>query len=401
MADERVSSVMSGVAVRAMGVVLMLLFAVAVVGTTSDRMSATKPLWEQVVPRPFADNAWRTRALLAVRRGDGPAALGAARFAMRSGPIEPGSSDLLGSALLLVGQADEADQAFRVAGQMGWRRPATQVYWMQQALVEGDYAVAVTRLDALLRQSPKLAGDPALMQQFESSPRGAPILLARLADRPPWTPDYLVQVEGLSLSELDDRARVLNNLAARIGPLGCAATGAVVDRLMSAGLADRADSVWRANCPSQSAGLVGDGDFVHTDLSRRDSLFSWWSPPDSDLSTSTDETQPPSEPRLIVASTSPFPRMVAVRRVRLQPGRYRLSWRSLGRDGRGSDRIAATIDCQWEVDRGAPATMDTRTGIAVAVVDVGTQCPAPWLSFRVQPGNDELRFGNVRMEPAP
>jgi hypothetical protein len=119
------------------------------------------------------------------------------------------------------------------------------------------------------------------------------------------------------------------------------------------------------------------------------------------LSTSTDETQPPSEPRLIVASTSPFPRMVAVRRVRLLPGRYRLSWRSLGRDDRGSDRIAATIDCQWEADRGAPATMDTRTGIAVAVVDVGTQCPAPWLSFRVQPGNDELRFGNVRMEPAP
>jgi len=87
-------------AARLFGLLLAFAFVVAAIGSAADRMVATHPDWDRRVPSLFADNAWRYRAYAAMTSHDAAKAVAAARAAVRTGPIDPASSDLLGTALL-------------------------------------------------------------------------------------------------------------------------------------------------------------------------------------------------------------------------------------------------------------------------------------------------------------
>lgn len=379
----------------------MAVYSFAVVGAATDRLSAVKPLWEAVVPNAMADNAWRTRALLAIQRGDAETALRSARAAVDSGPIEPGNPEALGSARLLAGQLQAANQAFRVSRQMGWRNKATQDYWMKQALAAGDFGTAAMRLDAMLRQTPALAGDAALLEPFEASPRGRKALLSRLETRPLWSDAYVGGIAGLQPVQLKARALVVQGLADARQRLGCPQVGALVSALVGNGLAADGDAIWRAHCPGQGASIAGDGSFATLDPARRDSVFSWWAPPDAEVSVRIDAQGPAGQPRLVVSSSASFPREVLTRMIYLPAGRYRLSWQELIADGSGGDRIEAALGCRAGAGEPLAATVDQRSGQASATIVANGECPAQWLSFRVRPGIGELRFGNVRLDRIP
>jgi len=393
---------MSGplLAARTVGVLAMGLYAVAVVGTATDRMAETRALWEAVVPTVVSDHAWRSRAAIALQRNDAVAALAADRAAVESGPVEPASSELLGRAYLLAGRADAADRAFRVAGQLGWRRPLTQAYWIKRALAGGNFADAARRLDAVLRQSPEDTGNPATMRPFEDSPEGRRVLLGKLAGRPPWLLDYARTAAALDIPELRNRAAILTRLPTLGVSLGCEAIGGAVSRLVENGEAIMADALWRGHCPAEAGGFAGDGTFARTDLSRRASLLSWFAPADSDVGASLVDDGVPGQPRLRIVTTSPFVREVVNRMIVLPPGRYRLQWQSVTTGGEASDRIVAVLGCRQGTGEPLAASVDTRNGVFSAQVDQGGDCLARWLSFAVKPGPAALRFGNVRIDRA-
>lgn len=380
---------------RLAGILAMGLFAFAVVGRATDRLSAVKPQWEEVVPWPMADNAWRARAFLALQRGDSVAAVAAGEVAIRRGPMEPGSPDLLGSALLLANRPEDAERAFRVARQLGWRRAATQTYWMKQALAHGDWAAATVRLDALLRKTPALAGDAATLGPFEASSAGRAALVARLSTPVPWAESYAKLVDGLPTQQLAARAVVLRGLAAAGHPLGCPPAGPIVSALVARNLPAEADAIWRGHCRGAAAGILGDGTFANADLARRDSPFAWWVPPASEVSTWLDLSAAVGQPHLVVASSASFPRDVVNRMVYLPAGVYQLSWQALAEDGRTSDRIDVVVGCQSGSDGPLPTKIDPHSGRIVAEVHANDACPVPWLSFRIRPGTGEVRFGNV------
>lgn len=384
-------------ALRAAGLLGMAVYGVAAVGSATDRMAAAKPLWEGVVPSVFADNAWRIRALLALRRNDAPAAVAAATQAVRQGPMEQGSAELLGSALLLAERPAPADKAFRVAGQMGWRRQPTQVYWMKQAMAAGDYPGATMRLDAMLRQSPQLAGDHTITGPFETSVPARSALMAKLATRPPWLESYAMMTEGLPMQNLLARGQIILALAASGTRLTCRQAGPIVTRLLAGGQAASADAIWRASCPAQSL-QTGDDNFSGGDLSAPDSPFSWLAPGDSNVSTAVDERAPPDQPRLVVSSSAPFTRDFIARMVYLPAGTYRIAWRAMTADGKGTDRIAAVLDCRQGSNAALPMHMDPRSGIVTAVAQVDDACAVRWLSFRILPGTEDLHFGHVRID---
>jgi hypothetical protein len=56
---------------------------------------------------------------------------------------------------------------------LGWRNPATQVYWMTHALALGDTTVSAQRLDALLRQLPDFERRDVLIAALLESDEGA------------------------------------------------------------------------------------------------------------------------------------------------------------------------------------------------------------------------------------
>jgi len=388
----------AGLAWRATGLLAMVLFAFAAVGTAIDRVAAVRPLWAVAVPPMLAENAWRSQASLALQRGDSTAAMAAATQAVARGPVEPGSPDLLGSALLLANQPEAAAQAFRVAGRMGWRRAATQVYWMKQALHEGDWPAATRRLDALLRQTPTLAGNAATLQPFETSVGGRAALAARLSTQPPWVEPYVKLVDSLPAPQLDARAVVLRSAAAAGHLLGCRSTGPIVTALIERGLPAEADAVWRAHCPAAAGGLLGNGAFADVDLPARNSPFAWWAPPVGEVSVWADRGDPSGQAQVAVTSSASFPREAVNRMVYLPAGHYRLSWQAVAEDGRASDRIDAVIACQPADGEPLPKALESRRGRAVAEVSWTGVCLAPWLNFRIRPGTGQIRFGSVRLE---
>ncbi|HEY6870682.1 MAG TPA: hypothetical protein VI199_13095 [Novosphingobium sp.] len=384
---------------RSAGILAMVVFSAVAASSAADRLSALRPVWEVVVPAPLADNAWRARAVLAIRRGDAPGALAAARRAVDSGPVDADSTDLLGTALLLANQPAAADRAFAVAGRMGWRSAATQKYLMGQALARDDYGQALMHLDALLRQSPQLAGDGAVMQPFEESGAARTAWIDMLERHPPWLGRYAREIEGLAPSLLRARGDILQALGRRGHKLDCETVGGIVTRLLTEGAAVSADALWRAHCPAQSQGLLGDGDFAETELAHRDSLFSWASPADSEVSVAIDPRAEPSDPRLVVASSAQFEREIVNRMIYLPPGRYTLHWRAITAQGRATDRVRAVLSCRQQGVEPLATSLDQHSGVVAAPFSIDGECQARWLSFRILPGADKLRFGNVRIDP--
>lgn len=170
---------------RRLTVLLALLaYAALTLGSGLDRLAAKEPGLAHFVPSAFAAEAHRAMAARALRSGK-VEALTAAQGAVAADPIDPHSAALLGGSSLLSGQPQQADRAFRVAAQLGWRDPLTQLYFMNQALRSGNADLAALRLDALLRQNPLLPVRDMVLSQFEASSQGRNALSRRVALRPP------------------------------------------------------------------------------------------------------------------------------------------------------------------------------------------------------------------------
>lgn len=142
---------------RLPGLVGIAIFALAALASGLDRISEYRPDGATAVPPPFRVNAARVLAGRALAANRLVEATEQARHAVRRDPADARSAGLLGSALLVSGDAAGAERAFTVSAAMGWREPATQLYWMSVALEQGDLEVASQRLDALLRQLPQFS----------------------------------------------------------------------------------------------------------------------------------------------------------------------------------------------------------------------------------------------------
>lgn len=392
VAVMRFAIVLAGVAIAAVAVFSGL-----------DRASLAQPSLGSHVPAAFAAQARLVSARQLLERQDFPGARDAALLALRAAPVEPESPALLGAALLGLGDADGAERAFLVAGQMGWRTPLTQYYWMQQAVALGDFRVAALRLDAMLRQNPALVTDSALLAPFESQSGGREAFVGMLATQPNWLSDYLANLEGVPPASVLVRQEILMALAGRTGPLGCRRIGTVVSVLVMRGAVLPADALWRRHCPEQAVGLVGDGDFRVLDVQQPSSAFDWSVAGNSDVSLSLADGRRAGTRQLVLASTAPFTRSIVSRLIPLRPGRYVVSWRAEDGEGRDQGRIVASLSCHAgeapgdpRPDAGSPAPGGRRA----AIFDVDAACPARWLTFGIAPGPGEVRLGEIAIEPA-
>lgn len=242
----------------------MVLFAIAATGSGMDRIIAETPSVSPAaggVPALFADASLRRAAAIELAAGRFPAAAQLARRATIRSPLEPASTALLGAAWLGEGRIAAADSAFRVSGQLGWRDTVTQTYWMQVALLGGDYAVAAQRLDAMLRREPAQAGRPELLAPFESSAAGRAMLVGRLAQRPGWLPVYFNPTGVLGPAQLAQRAQVAA-LLSKDTPLGCGGISPLVRRLITEDAVTPAHDLWQQHCAPARGAIISDPDLT-------------------------------------------------------------------------------------------------------------------------------------------
>jgi hypothetical protein len=233
---------------RAVAVVGALVYAALAIGNGLDRLAFDRPELASAVPAPFAVNALEVLGEAQLHKAPRAAEPYAEHLVARA-PVEPFSTALLGAARYAAGDGTGADQAFRVAGQLGWRIPATQAYWRQAALAAGDFPVAAQRLDALLRRDPELLRDAAALAPFERDARGEAALAVRLAKRPPWLGWYTGEVDPVPADVLARRLPSLMMLGDRGVVLGCDAIAPGVRKLVAAGMTGQAEALARKHCP--------------------------------------------------------------------------------------------------------------------------------------------------------
>jgi hypothetical protein len=376
---------------------LLLLYAAVVVGDGIDRMARRNPLVAGLVPASFAAAALSPLAAASLMMHDNAASLGNAGAAVAVAPLEPSNAGLLGSALFAQGRTAAAEAAFRVAGQMGWRDQPTQAYWLQSALLAGDWDVAARRLDAMLRLNPALTRQYLLLAAFESNPKGRDALVERLVQRPNWMEAYFSPGDDISRAALDDRGDIFAGLQARI-PLGCDIGAGYAAQLVAAGEVARGHAIWRDSCSQRDASLVHDPNFV--DIARRVAVpFDWQLVPNSSVTAVPADAGNDAEgggKGLRVRNDAPIARAFARQMIVAPVGNYRLSWREGPSVAGAGSRIEAMIACGSE----DPRKLDAGRGIdgrITAEFSANGECEGRWLTFLIGPGTGDVHVWDVRL----
>jgi hypothetical protein len=322
----------------------VLAFAFVAGANSLDRVSGDTATVERLVPAPFRAEAHRSAAEIDLGQLEFEPALADARKAVARDPIDPDSTALLGTALLLSGNAEEAERAFRIAARFGWRNFATQAYWFDAALSVGDFAVAADRADALLRAHPQLANEAEFLRPFEESAEGRQVLAERLQSRPPWLSNYLDMTRTISAETVERHYAVLQEAASGENAITCADIAGMTRALLEHGLRGEAESLWNGFCPDRKvAGPIADPVFARV-LPGADELFpfAWRLHSSGDLSV----RQAEAGGGLVVSLGGPGTRLVLSQAVSLAPGRYRFRAATEPAGGRNSGRLALSWACE-------------------------------------------------------
>lgn len=376
-------------------------YAMLALGSGADRLSAGQPDLVNRVPALFASEAIRTAGAQALSEGKAVAAAELGARAIGNAPTDPQSAALFGAGRLASGDRVIADRAFRIAGQLGWRVPITQSYWMGQALAAGDYDIAALRLDALLRQQPTLLRQRQLIDPMERNPAGRTALIKRMVLAPAWLGFYAGDVSDLPADVVLQRAAVLDE-AARSGLMvGCEQIAPIATRLAVVGQPRAGSGLWRSHCPASGTGLVSDEFLATLDISAKPTAFTWEMIGNGDLSLSVLPSGDGRGRRLTIDGMTQVPRAVLAQLVVLDPGRYVLSWRSGNSQGRPSNHILAGLICPGESPVWLAPTLDRGAGLWRAAVQMGARCPAQRLTFAAAPGSGRVWLEQITLVRAP
>lgn len=382
----------------ALVVLASLAYAAAALVSGLDRIGANSPVIASALPPALSAQSLRNQAMSAQSIGDDKNALKLAMMAVRRTPVEPSSAAVLGAALLGRNDEDRADAVFRVAAEMGWRVPLTQLYWLQRSLDVGDFANAAVRVDALLRQDPSLLANRALLIPFETTAEGQQALADRLVESPDWLAPYVADVREVPADVLGLRAGVLIAYAGKGQALGCETISPFVQRQVELEDFAGAVAVWRAHCPSARGALIYDGNFAKAEVSQTRASMAWTFVGSAGVSVLLQPTDHPPAQALAVDGRIDRPRVFLRQLVPLTPGSYTVTWRARGDDGAPSRRIVAGLACIVASGPWSPVT-NLSDGRQQAVLTYDGQCKAAWLSFALLPGSGAVRLEDIAIKP--
>ena len=379
----------------------LLLFAGLAAGSAADRLSAGNPALASKVPALFASEALRTLGAQALSDGKALDAAEIGERAIRNAPTDPQSTALFGAGKLAAGNRSLADRAFRVAGQLGWRVPITQSYWMSKALADGKYDIAALRLDALLRQQPALLRQRQLIDPMERNPAGQAAMIARMRLNPAWLRFYADDVYDLPADIVLQRAAVLDQAARGGLVLGCDRIALLASRLVYVGQPKAGSGMWRQHCPAAGTALVSDERLTTLDITAKPTPFGWTLVGNGEMLLAVVPSGDGRGKRLLIDATADVSRTVLTQLVVLDSGRYLLSWRAGNSRGQASDHVLAALACPGEMPVWAIPVLDRASGLWRAEMAVDVHCPAQLLTFGAAPRSGQVWLEQISLVREP
>jgi len=390
MQDGAASSLLGRIG-RASAVAGLIALAILALLSGADRQSRDFPNAPSLSGWPYDTGNARAKAILSFVQTGPESAIAYARRAILSDPLSVQAVSILGRSQLYAGQPDQARQTFQVAGQLGWRDPMTQIYWLDQALQEGDYTVATQRLDALLRQSPDDENRDKFLALVSQTPEGREALAERLKLAPDWAKFYLANVSQLRPDEVAQRVDLVRRTGR--GVWDCRATEAITQKLIEAQQFDEAQSVWRLNCAT-SRSLVYDGGFDQLDTTKQTAGFDWRLPTRGDIDIQL--IKGAADNRLLNLSVSAASTMPVLRQlVVLKPGTYRLTWHMPETPDNQARALQVSLTCNADLGRAQPGEPDAgKREYRKLDFTIDSECPARqlvfWLAPRAQVQLDDI-----------
>lgn len=366
-----------------------LAFIAVALASGLDRLAAQEPDLARFVPSAIAAEAHRAEAVRALRSGK-PHALKAAQSAVAADPVDPRSASLLGGARLLSGQPLQADRAFRVAAQLGWRDPLTQLYFMNQGLRSGKMDLAALRLDALLRQSPLLPARDLMLSAFEESRAGRDALARRLALRPAWTSHFMGKEAILPLSVLQTRAAIVTGVPGT--RWGCDAVALMVNRLVQNGDAAAAKRLWIAHCPDASP-AIADPDFARLAVRRVITPFDWNLVGGGDITLYSSTANQAGLTAMVSGAAS---QQIAWQMLTLPSGTYSLSGIVRMRPGTPANALILSLSCGPGVRKPLPITYSDERNFS-AGFRVDPACASQYLAIWLAPATHPVQLERVQI----
>lgn len=358
-----------------------------------DRLSSATPSLERLVPPGFRARADVSVAAQALARKDAATAERHAVAALAASPVSRFAMGALASAWLMQGKDEQADAAFRVSGQLGWRDLATQLYWYSVGIESEDYTLAAQRADAVLRANPEFEESRALLGGLEQSEEGRKALLDRLVERPNWITVYARPRKGASDEDIDRQVELLIGLAQRNVTLGCTGVRAITFWLVDNGRRRQAYDVWSNHCTRAGPmPTLFDPTFQALSGERR-SPFDWQAYGTGDVTVRTVNDGPGREGAEI-ANASAFVVPVLSQRVELAPGTYRVHIEASDRT-RGN-QLFATLSCSGSPRRtGLPQSDIAGAGQVLTV----PACGDPLFALWARPAGQPVVVRRITLEP--
>lgn len=362
-----------------------------------DRASADRPELARFVPAAFQREVLAGQARQLRDAGIPGSALSQAEQLLRNDPLGADSAGLLGVARLARGDAAAADAAFRVSARVGWREPATQVYWFQTALAGGDYSLAALRFSAVARQWPSASAIDDMASSLQATPPGEAALIARLTSGEPWVPSFVLPGANEPAERLAARSDVLIKAADKGLRLGCAGVAALAQTLVSSD-PQRADALWRRQCrQADDRALLYDGGLDHASATSRATVFDWGLPGSGALDSSI-VADGQGNKQVLASNSSPTIALVLEQSVLLPAGTYRLSWQSDAANAAAAGRLQAALSCSNNSAEARPVAGQWQTGRHSAVLTFSGRCLLPSVQLWLAPGAQPVRIDDIDLQ---
>lgn len=366
------------------------------VGLALDRATDNDAAAAAWVPEPLRQQALANEGKALLIAGEPHKLAPLAEALVRRDPLASHAAGLLGTARLAQGDFGGAERAFRTSAKLGWRDSATQVYWLQTSLAAGDLTRAGTRFGAIARQWPEAPAIDQLSARLEGDPRGRMLIAQQIAAGANWARAYAQPQPGQPLDRLAGRASVLISAAALGSKLGCDPVVPMVVRLSEA-RASLASQLWSSQCPRAVApGRINDPGFEQTAIAGGKTPFDWQFPGNGALLADVTGTAS-GEHNLRASSTAVALVPLAIQRIVLPAGSYRLSWRETANDVARTSRIAASLSCRAERVLANPINGAWQGGRGTVDLVHAGGCEAPLLQLWLTPGRGEVSIDDISL----
>lgn len=181
-----------------------------------------------------------------LQTGDPKGAKIFARQALASSPLSAAAVRGLALAEQSLGNSQQANAILSQSAALGWRDIPTQLLLAQAYIAQGNYLEAAQRIDAALRVDPNDNKLYSVVDQLDTDPKFAKMLVERLSLSPNWRGRYFDAVGGVSPDLLQARGRVLMALTRSSAPPSQREALPTISALVQAGRVLQAYDVWRA-----------------------------------------------------------------------------------------------------------------------------------------------------------